>query len=140
MAKIIRVEYSALFNLGDYNNEKIGLSACLDEGELPEEAIAALREQAIEMAVNKGDGDYNSIMQCIWEARDTLSVLEKRIKDAQTEWNRTAEFLRAQGIKPDAPNLVPNLLPGSSAPDDENIQICNGEIEGEQDKDYESIE
>ena len=48
---------------------------------------------------------------------------------ATEQWNRTAEFLRTQGIKPDAVDMPPftNLLPEVKA----ESQTVDGEIEGD---------
>lgn len=43
--KISTVHYHKVFNLGDYENEKISLEATLEEGESHVEAIAKLKEE-----------------------------------------------------------------------------------------------
>ena len=107
--KITTVHYSALINLGDYNNEKIGLTAEVKEDESVEEVIAALKEKVKTIAGPNAEELYNSIS----ERRRALNELERKLKKATEQWEATAEFLRAQGIKPDAPNIpdFTRLLP-----------------------------
>lgn len=60
----VTVEYSRLLNLGDYNNVRLeaGISADIEEGEMPEEALReltatvreAVREALLEVARKKG--------------------------------------------------------------------------------------
>jgi hypothetical protein len=47
--KITQVDYQATINLGNYENERIGLKAQLEEGDTPDQAIAQLRNRVIEM-------------------------------------------------------------------------------------------
>ncbi len=125
--KIKTVEYSALFNLGDYNNERIGFTVQLDEGETPEQVIESLRKKAIEQSSDKGMGGIDGIHNRIYSARFDLRSLERKLKQAQDEWNSVAEFLRAQGIKPDAPNLTFKAL----MPSADSETVIEGELEDE---------
>ncbi|MBE9179125.1 hypothetical protein IQ268_11185 [Oculatella sp. LEGE 06141] len=107
--KIKRVIYSALFNIGDYENEKIGFEVELEEGESADDAIAMLRDKAVTAA----QPDSNKV----WRERSRLQVelreLEQKLTEARSKWAATAEFLTKQGIKTDVqpfPELV-NLLP-----------------------------
>ncbi|MEM6837670.1 MAG: hypothetical protein AAF609_12540 [Cyanobacteria bacterium P01_C01_bin.120] len=131
--KITKVSYSGLFNLGNYNNEKIGLTAHLDEGEDPEIVVEALREQAVAMAANKGLGNETDIRYEIRRRVDDLEDLRIKCVKAQNEWNQVAEFLRAQGIKPDAPNLslktlMPSIQEESTAVNGELIDAADDEF------------
>ena len=103
--RVTQVEFQALFNLGDYNNERIGITAQLEEGDTAESVIPSLREKVIELAANKGMGDTDAIYRHIWDQQVQLKKLETQIAEATEQWNQTAEFLRAQGIKPDSPSL-----------------------------------
>ena len=103
------VHYSALINLGNYSNEKIGFSAELSEGESVEETIELLRQKIKEVAgLNAEECD-----QLLYRGRREIKDLERKLQKARQEWNATAEFLRAQGIKPDANDmpLFTRLLP-----------------------------
>lgn len=109
--RIDRVTYHYLANLGDYQNEKIELSAVLEEGETPEDAIAKLKEQTLAMAGKS----YQRLEKDRWNLAQEVKQLEQKLKKAQEDWDAMAEFLRTQGLKPDAPNspVFNNLLPSS---------------------------
>lgn len=95
--KITGIEYKALFNLGNYENETIGLRAKLEENETPEAATAKLRDRAVSMA-------HPNVQKSLDQRRELLSEiknLELKLEKKQQEWNEVADFLKAQGIKPD---------------------------------------
>ena len=130
--QITRVSYSGLFNLGNYNNEKIGLSAELDEGDDPEAVVATLREQAVARAVNTGLSTDDDIRWQIRHQLDELKEIQTKVQKATTEWNELAEFLRVQGIKPEAPNISLKALMPSV---DEESSTLNGELVDDDDED-----
>lgn len=115
--KITHVEFSALYNLGNYNNEKIGLRAQLDDGDTPEEVAAILRSKAIALNAGQG-GTAEQLYEEIYKKTRELRDLANKIKEATEQWNQTAEFLRAQGLNPAAPNL-PTLPALTAAPAEE---------------------
>lgn len=104
--KITQVEYQALYNLGDYNNERISLRASLDDGETPEDVISQLREKAIALNTGSG-GTADDLYSRIYRYRRDLETLEAKIKTAAEQWNQTASFLKAQGLNPNAPTIEP---------------------------------
>ncbi len=99
--KITKVFYSALSNLGNYQNERVGMYAVLDEGESPEEAIKQLKERVTPLC----GSDLRKLRDEEWQLRGAIGDLEKKLKEYQQQWDIAAEFLRVQGIKPDAPNF-----------------------------------
>lgn len=110
--KIERVSYSYLSNLGDYSNERIEMEARLEEGEIPEDAIAALKDRVHALA-----GEHiQRLEQRRYQIRQEIEQLHKRLEQARVDWEAVAEFLRAQGIKPNAPAapLFNNLLQAAS--------------------------
>lgn len=110
--KITQVEYKALYNLGNYNNESIALRATVEEDETPEEVVAQLRQKAIDLNAGS-NGDADELYSRIYRYKQSLKSLEEKIRTAAEQWNQTADFLKAQGINPDAPKLSPfnSLLP-----------------------------
>lgn len=108
--KIKTIHYLATINLGNYSNEKIGFVADIDDGETPEQVIEALRQKARECSLPK----VEDVFESIYKAQSELRDLNVKLNKARTEWNATAEFLRTQGIKADAPSMpsFTNLLPG----------------------------
>lgn len=107
--KIKTVHYSALLNLGNYSNEKIGFTAEKQEDETVDDIIESLREKVKQVGGKNADQFYRKQI----EAREQLADLEDKINKATEKWNATAEFLRAQGIKPEAVNMpqFTHLLP-----------------------------
>ncbi|KJH69390.1 hypothetical protein [Aliterella atlantica] len=124
--QIKTVHYSALLNLGNYSNEKIGFTAQLSEGESVEQVIEQLREKVKQ----NGGTNAEELYQTMYRGRRELAELERKIKNATDQWNATAEFLRAQGIKPDTGNMpqFTNLLPEIK---EEDSGVVDGEIEEE---------
>lgn len=121
--EIKTVHYSALINLGNYSNEKIGFSAELSEGESVEQAIESLRQKIKEVAgLNAEEVD-----QLLYRGRREIKELERKLQKARQEWDATAEFLRAQGIKPDASDMpvFTRLLPEVK---EESTRAVDGEI------------
>lgn len=110
--KITRIGYSALINLGNYNNERIELHAQIDESETVPEVVEALRQKIREVGGRNADEMYNTLER----GKRQLASLEQKIALATEKWNATAEFLRRQGIKPDANDMpqFTNLLPSVS--------------------------
>lgn len=128
MPRIKTISYSALFNLGDYSNERVGFSAVLEDGESIEDAINYLRQKAKDCALP----NRNNVINQITDKLSDLREIEFKIQKKTREWNAIAEFLRKQGINTDAINMpmFENLLPQS-----EHETVINGELE---DEDYRS--
>lgn len=122
--KFQTVSYSALLNLGNYSNEKIGFTVEVDEGELPEKIVETLRQKVREI----GGPNAEELYSQMYDNRHKLAELNSKIQKATEQWNATAEFLRAQGIKPDSPNMpqLINLLPEVK---EERFDVVEGEIE-----------
>ncbi|WP_445629279.1 hypothetical protein [Nostoc sp. DSM 114167] len=117
--KIKLVHAHFLISIGDYSNERIGFTVELEEGETIESVVTALRSEARKAVGPKADELY--------EARSILQkqcyALEKKINEVRSEWDATAEFLRTQGIKPDAPPMpqFSNLLAAVKV-DEESVE------------------
>jgi dephospho-CoA kinase len=122
--QIKTIHYSALLNLGDYSNEKIGFTAQIDDGETVEQVIETLRQKVKENGGVNADKLYSTMAK----GRHELAKLEDRINKATAEWNALAEFLRTQGIKPDAIDMpkFTNLLPEVK---EDHSSVVDGEIE-----------
>ena len=102
--KITAVHFSALVNTGNYENEKVGLDARLEEGETVEQVVEALKDQVFAL-LDRSD-KLQARRELLWEIRE----LEDKAAEARANWEKTAEFLRAQGIRPDAPDMpIPGL-------------------------------
>ena len=106
--KIKSVQYEACFNLGDYENEKLRLVAVLDEDEKPEEVVKALRDRTLEMA----NPNAEKVGYRIYELKNQLRDLERKMEQKTEQWNKMAEFLRTQGVNAEAQDMpiFTNLL------------------------------
>lgn len=134
MPKITKVFYSALANLGDYQNERVGMYATLEEGETPEAAIEELKNRVAPLCGPK----LQNLRSEKYRLESAIDELQRKLADYENQWNAAAEFLRAQGIKPDAPNFPTfnNLLPAANISHEES-----GVVEGEyEEDDYEDEE
>lgn len=125
--KITHVHYEACFSLDNYENEKIRLIGTLENGETPENAIEALRKRVSEAA----SPETHNVINRIYKLQDELRELETKITKRTQEWNATAEFLRAQGIKADAQDMpmLTNLL--APSPETEQTEVVEAELEGD---------
>lgn len=96
--KIKYIHAHFLVPVGDYSNERVGFTAELEENETIQDVVSELRSQAIEVIGNKAKDLYNEK----WKVERELNETKRRLREAREQWNQTAEFLRAQGIRPDA--------------------------------------
>lgn len=124
--EITKVGYSALLNLGNYRNEKISFIAKVDENESPEQVVEKLRERVKAVGGKNADDMYYELR----EGTKQLAELDRKIAKATSEWNAVSEFLRKQGIKPDAVDMPKfnHLLPEVK---EESTEVIDGEIEDE---------
>lgn len=99
--KIKLVHAHFLISIGDYSNERIGFTVEPEDEETLEQVVAVLRAEAIKVVGTKANELYDarSILQ------KECYALEKKLTKVRSEWDDTAEFLRTQGIKPDAPPM-----------------------------------
>lgn len=127
--KITRVTYSAVVNLGDYQNEQLGMTARLEDGEDPAQVIEELRAKIEPL---KGS-NANALDQKRYRLRDEVQTLERKLERLRLQWEQTAQFLKAQGIQTDPPTF-PNfdnlLLPG-------NIEVIAHNDEDEEEEEDE---
>ena len=112
--KITTATYGGTFSTGNYENQKLSLSAQLEDGDTPETAIAALKEKVIQLA--------GPSAQAKWEETRLLErnlfQLRKKTEAAHQEWEKVSSFLAAQGLKADMPQFpeLKFLLPASAIP------------------------
>lgn len=77
--KIKTIHYSALLNLGNYSNEKIGFTVQFEpEEETVDDVIDSLREKVKEVGGKNADEFYSKQL----EARQRLAELESKINIA----------------------------------------------------------
>jgi superfamily II DNA or RNA helicase len=121
--KINQVHAHFLISIGNYSNERIGFSATLEEGETEEEVVARLRKKAVEIVGAPAEDLYNRK----WKAEQECRAVETRMARLTKEWDAMTEFLKAQGINPDAPPMPQfnNLLNAAKV---EEETVSHGEI------------
>ena len=99
--QIKQVHAHFLISIGNYSNERIGFTVDLEEGESLEEIVSQLRNKAIEIVGESAEDLYNKK----WQAERSYQEVENRVNRLRKEWDDTAEFLKAQGINPQAPSM-----------------------------------
>jgi hypothetical protein len=99
--KISRVTYSALANLGNYENQRIELEASISEDDNWEEVLEKLTLFVHEKLKNQETYfDYcNKYDRAKAKLNDVCAKLEK----AYEQWEESSNFLIAQGLKPSVP-------------------------------------
>lgn len=99
--KIKTIHAHFLISTGNYNNERIGFSVELNDNESLEETVIQLRERAKKIVGRKAVELYNERNKIAREVQQ----LEDRLNKLRKEWDATAEFLKTQGLNPDAPSM-----------------------------------
>ena len=119
--KVVHAHF--LISIGNYSNERIGFSVELEEGETAESVIPQLREKALAIVGRPAQELYDEK----YRAEQAIRPLEARLKQLRAEWDATSEFLRAQGINPDAPKMpvFSNLLAAAKVEEEE---VVDGDI------------
>jgi hypothetical protein len=97
--KIISIHYSALVNTGNYENEKIGLDAALEDGDTVESVIEALKDRAF-ASLHRSD-----LLQERRDLRYEVQELNEKVNEAREQWEQTRAFLKAQGLRADPPSF-----------------------------------
>jgi hypothetical protein len=107
--KVTQIEYSALYNTGNYEHEKVGLTVELEEGEAPEEVVIALRKKTAEMV---GPKAMEQVM-LKQQLNEAVSKMQRKAANCEEEYEAMRSFLQAQGIKADMPAfpMLSTLLP-----------------------------
>jgi hypothetical protein len=95
--------YSVQFTLPTErgNQEKIEYRFVLEDGENLKEEVNKFREQAV-LVCGRPSHEMYARRQELEYACDELTL---KLTKLRNEWDATAEFLRKQGINPEAPNL-----------------------------------
>ena len=101
--KIKTVGYSALVNLGNYENEKIELIA-----EVPENTdyVEVLEDLKLKVRSNlRSQERYFDYCRRFDEQRKKPVDIEQKLQKAYEQWEEVSNFLKAQGLKPDTPKF-----------------------------------
>lgn len=97
--QITSVSYSRLVSLGNYENEKLGASARVEDDEDPVAALETLKEWvACRSVTAQQQYEINDRYQDL--ARQ-VGDYESRLESAKRKWESAAKILEAHGINPD---------------------------------------
>ena len=99
--KIKTLHAHFLISIGSYSNERIGFSVEVDNEESIDEIVSNLRERAKKIVGRKADELYDERNKIYREC----AQLESKLNTLRQEWDATAEFLKAQGLNPQAPSM-----------------------------------
>ncbi|BAY89643.1 MULTISPECIES: hypothetical protein [unclassified Tolypothrix] len=99
--KIKTIHAHFLISTGNYSNERIGFSVELYDNDSLEETVINLRERAKKIVGRKAVELYDERTKIAREVQN----LEDRLNKLRKEWDATAEFLKTQGLNPDAPSM-----------------------------------
>lgn len=113
-----------LISIGNYSNERIGFSVELEGDETPEQVVGQLRERATAIVGQPAEELY-SVKHNL---ERTIRELEGKLANLRQQWEATAEFLKAQGIRVDAPAMpqFTNLL--NAAKVEGEVEAVDGEL------------
>lgn len=106
--KIVTVEYRRLRTFGNYQNESVGATAEVGEGETANRALQELRdwvEQQLGDAQERAD-----LSAAVSELRWKKTELEREIDAANQKWLAILEFMKKFGIE--RPAHLPETLEG----------------------------
>lgn len=96
--KITSVSYSRLVSLGNYENEKVGGIAALDEQEDPVAAMEALR--AWVLAQIDAREEIKDLADQMRKLQHDLDEVNQSLKTARRMWGSAKQFLLHHGAKP----------------------------------------
>lgn len=99
--KIEKLHAHFLITTDSYNNERVGFTVALDEEDDTKEVVEQLRVKACsaigESAEKLGERRRKLYSDC--------NKLEAKLDKLRKEWEATAEFLKVQGLNPEAPSM-----------------------------------
>jgi hypothetical protein len=122
--KIVSVHYAALVNTGNYENEKIGLTAQIEEGDTVQSVVTALREQTFTHL------DQKDKLARRYDLINQVQDLERQVERARAEYEQVSAFMTAQGLKADMPSFPVLRRAIEAAPPDvtETVRIEESEV------------
>ena len=85
---VVKVHYSVLVNLGDFNNERIGFVKEVKPDDNVQDAINELRELAKACGCPRLKDLYIAQTKAVEELRQ----IERKLKNKTEEWNQMASF------------------------------------------------
>lgn len=111
------VHYSRLFNLGNYENEKIGITLDVIPGQAVQDVI-----KAAEAEVKKQHEEYRDFMDKIREAKERLWQVQDAVREAEVYKEQLlAEIKALEEVNPEATKAVQEVTedPGDFEDDED---------------------
>jgi len=99
--KITQVHYQKLVNLGDYQNERIGAWATIEEGESPAAALTALTDWVEERGNARAvqEDEISAARTTIARLRDSAHTLAREVEEMRQTWRKGRAFLATVGLE-----------------------------------------
>ena len=118
-----KVQYTIEANFSEYNcfRESFTFTLEISQQKTLRQAVDEIRQNL----ANQFGENYRREIQKRIKLEEELRELQLKIDEAKTKWERTKEFLTAQGIRtdvPDFPNFNNYLLPSSQETVDAEIE------------------
>lgn len=101
--KLLSIHYDRLVNLGNYENEKLGATAEVGEGDDPAAVYAELRALVDGYIVT--EDVRRDIASSVREMRREVTQLEAVLEQLRLRWDKARTFLEAHGVS--APDELP---------------------------------
>ncbi|GET40475.1 hypothetical protein [Microseira wollei] len=98
---IPKVHYSARIFLGNSSSECLGFAKDIN----PDDDIKLVIEELRALVKSCGLPKFDELLEKYSNLKSEIETLERKLEAKTADWNAMAEFLRTQGIKPDATNM-----------------------------------
>lgn len=100
--QIMSVNYSRLVNLGDYENEKIGAAALVEDGEMPEQTLCKLKKWVSDRAgvAHEHIGKIEELKEQRGDLEFAIAQLRRRTGEMIEKAREINAALAAMGIQP----------------------------------------
>lgn len=99
--KIEKLHAHFLITTDSYNNERVGFTVTLDDEDDIKEVVDQLRVKACNAIGESADSLSNKRRKLSYDCDNLQNKLDK----LREEWEATAQFLKAQGLNPEAPSM-----------------------------------
>lgn len=107
--KIERIEYRQLKTFGNYENETVGATAVLEDGESPSDALADLKQwvrNELAMSISGRETRQQTRYEIESQQRE-LDALNESIETAKAKWDKAKAFLEKHGLQVDLYEAMP---------------------------------
>ena len=103
--RILTVEYRRLHSFGHYENEVVGATAEVADGELPGAVLDELRVW-VNAHINDASQEYQERERAT-RLSEQSAALDRQVKQLQERWEKARAFLERHGVPVDTYEDVP---------------------------------